>query len=267
MGYLAQETDVAQSEEPLPREEIYEGDIVDGLRHGSGQLTYPDGRVYIGEFVQGLPSDSEGLMVFADGSRYEGTFVDGTMQGYGTFRWESGDMYVGTFTAGSITGTGRMYWADTNTTYTGSVESGEMHGLGRLIWPDGRVFAGSFNANARHGFGVYELADGSSYRGFFEANERHGDGVYTRSDGTKEFQRWNSGALQSQKKLEAIPHCRLVLEDHEWMFESDECINGNAHGSGTAIRLDGQAYISNGVFVVGQLVSGVVTSLVGQPNL
>ena len=268
MGVLrAQETMVETAATEDVTEEIYEGDILNGVRHGFGKLMFPDGRVYEGGFVQGVPADSDGLMTFADGSTYEGTFVDGQMQGFGTYRWARGDVYVGTFTAGSISGNGRMYWVETNTTYTGSIEQGQMHGLGKLIWPDGRSYIGTFNANARYGFGVYALADGSTYRGFFEADQRHGDGVYTSSTGEMVFQRWNFGEIQIQKPLQMIEHCGLKIDEFDWMFESDECINGIAHGSGTAVRLDGQAYISNGVFVVGHLVSGVVTSLAGQPGL
>lgn len=263
IGNVAAQDAEAESQ---PNEDVYEGPLVGGLREGFGKLRYADGSVYEGEFANNLPSGNDETLLFADGRRYQGTFIEGQMQGYGTLEWPNGDVYVGTFNANAITGTGTFFWQNGSVTYTGTIEDGERHGLGVMLWPDGRRYDGAFRQNERHGFGIYENADGSSYRGFFESNQRHGDGVFEDADGIKEFQQWNAGELVVRKPLAEVSRCRLEIEGYRWMFESDQCINGLAHGTGTAVRLDGQAYINNGRFVVGHMVSGIISSLIGESS-
>ncbi len=246
------------------RTESYEGPLVDGLREGFGKLTYADGSIYEGEFVNNLPSGNDETLTFADGKQYQGTFVAGRMQGFGTLTWPNGDVYVGTFNANAITGAGRFFWKEGSVTYEGTFENGKRHGLGVMLWPDGRRYDGAFRLDTRHGFGNYRTADGASFRGFFEVDRRHGDGVFEDANGVKEFQRWSAGELVSRRTIAEISRCRLKIDGQAWMFDSEECINGQAHGTGTAVRLDGLAYINNGTFVVGRRVAGVVTSLAGE---
>ena len=260
--YLAQERQ--GQVQTTPSGEIYEGRLVDGLREGYGKLTYVNGSIYEGEFANNLPSGSDGLLTFTDGRTYRGTFVNGHMQGYGTLEWPNGDVYVGTFDANSITGRGKYFWQLTKATYEGTVEGGMLHGVGVMSWPDGRRYEGSYLNGHRHGFGIFRLADGSVYRGFFESDQRNGDGVFEYPDGVKEFQRWANGSLVASYSLQSLERCRLEINGYQWMFAGDECVNGHAHGTGTAVRVDGLAYISNGSFVVGQMVAGVITSLSGQ---
>ena len=256
--------DVSVATEPAA--DVYEGPLVNGVREGFGKLTYADGSVYEGEFANNLPSGNDETLLFADGRRYQGTFIEGQMQGYGTLEWPNGDVYVGTFNANAITGTGTFFWQNGNVTYTGTIQDGKRHGLGVMLWPDGRRYDGAFRQNERHGFGIFENADGSSYRGFFEAGQRHGDGVFEDAGGVKEFQQWNAGELVVRKPLAEVPRCRLEIDGYRWMFESDECINGVAHGTGTAVRVDGLAYINNGRFVAGYMVSGIISSLAGESS-
>lgn len=266
MGHLIADAQEQESDEQTQPVEQYEGRLVDGLRVGFGKLTYANGSVYEGEFANDLPSGSDGKLIFVDGREYQGTFVSGLMQGYGTLKWPNGDVYVGTFDANAISGSGKFFWQLTKATYEGTVEAGKLHGVGIMSWPDGRRYEGSYLNGNRHGFGIYRLADGATYRGFFEANQRHGDGVFETNDGVKEFQRWANGSLVANYSLQSLERCRLEIEGYQWMFEGDDCINGHAHGTGTAVRVDGMAYINSGTFVVGQMVTGVITSLTGQES-
>ena len=246
--------------------EIYEGDLRNGLRDGFGKLTLADGSIYEGGFENDVPSDADATLTFSDGRVYRGTFINGQIQGYGTLEWPSGDVYNGTFNSNSITGSGTFFFASGNVTYTGTVQDGLRHGLGIMLWPDGRRYDGAFRLNHRHGFGVYQTADGATFRGFFEADARHGDGVFADRQGVKQFQRWNQGELVTSMPLEPVERCKLEINGQPWMFEQDECINGFANGTGLAVRLDGLAYINTGRFVVGHLVDGVIISLTNEAS-
>ncbi len=46
----------------------------DGQRHGQGQMSFPDGARYVGQFENGLSSGT-GIMTFGDGSRFVRQFT------------------------------------------------------------------------------------------------------------------------------------------------------------------------------------------------
>ena len=88
-----------------------------------------------------------------------------------------------------------------------------------------------------------------------------GFGVKLTPDGKKLFQRWARGDLVLAQPVVAQPRCRLELDRHPWMFHSKLCINGLAHGTGVAVRLDGEAFVTNGRFVLGKMIDGEVQAL------
>jgi hypothetical protein len=51
------------------------------------------------------------------------------------------------------------------------------------------------------------------------------------------------------------------MEQRQWMFTSDQCINGLAHGQGLAASLDGEQLVVDGTFVLGRMVDGEVKRL------
>ncbi len=110
--------------------------------------------------------------------------------------------------------------------------------------------------DARAGLGVFFWRDGTVYRGQFGNDKMHGYGVKAQPDGALEVQRWDEGALQFSKPLVQADYCTLTMDGRDWMFESDECINGLAHGTGIATSLDGEQIIVDGRFVLGRMVEG-----------
>ena len=238
----------------------YEGDIVDGQRHGQGTLHLSDGSVYVGAFEANL-YHGPGKLTFADGTVYDGSFVAGKREGHGILRQPSGDTYIGLFADNQIDGRGVFTWANSGERYEGFFLNGQRHGWGEYTWPDGRRYLGLFFNNQLEGKAEYFWPDGSIYRGYFAEGTRHGDGVFLSAEGRVTFERYNQGELVSRTPVVEVPHCQLELRNHRWMFQGDDCINGLAHGTGLAVRLDGLEYVTNGNFVLGVLNSGVITSL------
>jgi hypothetical protein len=109
---------------------------------------------------------------------------------------------------------------------------------------------------------VFFWRDGTIYRGQFAADKMHGYGVKRRPDGPLELQQWEDGALQFTRPLEQSPRCRLEIAGTKWMFESDYCINGLAHGTGLAASVDGAEIVVEGRFVLGQLIDGDIERLI-----
>ena len=56
---------------------------------GQGQVTYPDGSVYVGSFRDDL-AHGRGTITYPDASSYEGDWVDGVIQATGVARYANG---------------------------------------------------------------------------------------------------------------------------------------------------------------------------------
>ena len=260
---------------------VYEGELVEGVRSGHGVLTWADGSRYEGQFKAGV-RHGQGTLLLATGDLYTGEFQQDAMTGRGRFEWTNGDVYEGDFVDGERTGQGGYLWRN-GARYRGALRAGIPHGEGVYEYPDGTVYRGQFEDGTKAGFGEL-LQDGTRYQGWFADDERHGLGHYRAQDGTlfkghfafdrkngpgvKEtpagelsFEVWDAGQPVGATDVKAVERCELVIDGAPWMFHGDQCINGLAHGRGTAVRLDGSAYIEDGRFVLGQFVSGELTSI------
>ncbi|MFP6894771.1 MAG: hypothetical protein VCA18_13530, partial [Opitutales bacterium] len=81
-----------------------------GLYSGGGILEDPEGRRYIGSFLQGNPS-GEGQQVVSTGVVYSGDWKDGLRHGKGSLDFGDGTSYVGEFRNG-LAYDGRYDWGD-----------------------------------------------------------------------------------------------------------------------------------------------------------
>ena len=84
---------------------FYEGELKDGVRHGTGTLRTPTGYEYTGTFVDG-EIRGEGTARFPNGSVYEGAFVKGMPDGFGRITYPDGGSYEGDWAGGQMTGDG-----------------------------------------------------------------------------------------------------------------------------------------------------------------
>lgn len=78
----------------------YTGAMRFGLPDGEGRAVYPDGREYVGCFVQGKRHDDQAKFVFSDGNEYEGSFIQDHL-GSGILTSRQKDTY-GTYFKGSF---------------------------------------------------------------------------------------------------------------------------------------------------------------------
>jgi len=94
-----------------PQDGSYNGEIVDGKRHGQGSCDYPSGDSYEGQWKNGV-KEGTGTYTWKNGDEYIGEFMNDRRTGDGTFVWaDSGDRYVGQFKDDLATG-GQFFWAD-----------------------------------------------------------------------------------------------------------------------------------------------------------
>jgi hypothetical protein len=114
--------------------DIYEGDSVDGLKHGRGTMYYMGGDRYEGEWVHGM-EHGYGSKDFAikdrdsEGGTYVGEFRKGVFHGQGKCK----------YTAGVMAGT----------SYDGEWANGERSGKGMITYPSGKVYKGEWENGER----------------------------------------------------------------------------------------------------------------------
>ncbi len=243
----------------LENGDIYEGDFVDGVRTGSGTYVWANGNEYQGDFLNNQ-MHGEGTYRWTDGRTYIGSFIADEPHGQGVFRWINEDRYEGDFVRGARTGHGQFDWA-TGERFEGRFVDGDKDGRGTFEWPNGNRYYGDFANDQRNGLGIFYWRDGTIYRGQFRNDKMHGHGVKQQPDGPMELQRWDDGNLVLNEPLEQNARCRLEIQNRAWMFRSDACVNGLAHGRGWAASLDGELIIVNGRFVLGHFVEGDRQSL------
>lgn len=87
-------------------QERYEGNFLQGKKHGFGVQFYPGGAVrYKGDFRNDQRS-GEGTYYFTNGDKYVGNFLDNVPQGKGTYYYSDGERFAGTFRKGVREGYG-----------------------------------------------------------------------------------------------------------------------------------------------------------------
>lgn len=259
----------------------------DGAINGEFERKFwHDGKIQAttrGKAINDMP---HGLMVqeLLNGSRYDYEYDNGALIRSKSKR-VNGDIYDGE--AKYVLNMPAFYGNGTYTTSTGAVFSGvfdtsvlkKSDGVTYVInikgsakYPDGVVSEGNFkslpsNGNGapyffkRQGFHKVSLPTGEKYNGSFLDDLEDGKGTLISANGKKDSdQNWTKGNLISERpgpislQYAKRNNCR-INSPNTWIYMSDACQDGLAHGEGVAYSEDGMKTLS-GTFVLGQLVQG-----------
>ena len=125
--------------------------------------TLSGGRVYTGALAMGSPNGT-GEMFWPNGNHYYGEWDHGLMTS-GTFTWANGDVFSGEWNNGEMV-YGTFTWAD-GSTFTGEWENGERV-YGTFTWPNGTVYEGQFLNGEMHGQGTVTYYNGQVQSGYWE---------------------------------------------------------------------------------------------------
>ena len=128
----------------------YKGNLnKNNIPEGRGHMTYPDGSIFHGFFINGL-RDGNGVMTFPSGNRYNGQYKNDKREGYGEFFYlKENEKYVG-------------YW-----------HQDIREGRGEYRFKDGSVFIGNFKNGLKHGVGK-KVSKKMEYKGKWERGLKHG---------------------------------------------------------------------------------------------
>lgn len=119
----------------------------DGRIHKRRQKQFPNGDIYDGEFVNGMP-DGWGTFQTKD-FKYNGAFSNGLYEGDGEIEYSNGNRFKGTFRKGKRCGYGEMVDLTKNIIYNGHFHNDKFDGIGTFInerermeghWKNGESF-------------------------------------------------------------------------------------------------------------------------------
>ena len=127
---------------------------------GNATIQFVSGETYVGPCNDKLNAHGIGKMTFPDGTVYVGGFIDGKKSGVGRIDYGDGSSYEGEFHDDAPHGTGKNT-TTSNGVYEGQLKYGHMHGMGKMTFPNGDVYQGVFNEDKITGPGVLARVDGT----------------------------------------------------------------------------------------------------------
>ncbi|XP_058256877.1 ankyrin repeat and MYND domain-containing protein 1 isoform X2 [Hemibagrus wyckioides] len=89
----------------------YEGEFLNGLKHGNGTFTWPNGECYKGSFYKDY-RHGKGTYFWPDGSQFIGKFYLNRKEGYGVHHYPDGTIFEGLYHANERFGPGVMSYPD-----------------------------------------------------------------------------------------------------------------------------------------------------------
>ncbi|WP_322173610.1 MORN repeat-containing protein [Acutalibacter caecimuris] len=163
----------------------YEGDYLDGKRHGFGAYYYKDGNLC-----------------------YAGSWKDDRRDGLGvSFRDSDHALHVANWQEGQPQGLVTLFDKDGSLRYSGRMENGKKEGAGVMInGKDGTVFVGQWAGGEATGLGAAFDRDGRLlYYGGWKEGQRHGHGTEFDQNGSVVF----DGEFREDKYYNGILYQKL----------------------------------------------------------
>ncbi len=87
--------------------DIYDGEMVNGIKSGQGRYIWVSGDSYEGEWREDN-LNGNGVFRYADGSVYDGEWADGERTGFGFYKSVDGNLYIGHWLGGMVHGHGQL---------------------------------------------------------------------------------------------------------------------------------------------------------------
>ena len=200
----------------------YVGFMDEGEKSGYGELSYPNGDSYHGDWDHNL-FDGDGIYIYAnDKASYEGQWYQGLQDGIGYYR-SPRFAYRGEWEEGWINGYGKMVFTNKDS-YVGNFVENRFYGEGNYLFSNGNKYSGEFIDGKFNGLGTFYFANGDTYVGEFKDGKIFGDGTLT-------------------------------------IFENGKSISITANWKGdNKIPSQGSILFSNGDIYEGELINGVPTT-------
>lgn len=188
----------------------------EGAKNGLGQTLFPNGDVYVGEYVDNKRHGTGTYFFADDGIIYTGRWRDNLRDGVGRCVYPDGGRYYGNWNHDKKHGEGRYTYPDGGA-YSGEWSRDTKHGFGTFVFPDGSQHIGTF-VQGDFVSGEWRLAGDTRYYGSFAAGSPVGKGVFVlkygkpgsfRQEGSFNKGVWTPGAILA---ADATPELEVVMK-------------------------------------------------------
>ncbi|OWR55777.1 hypothetical protein KGM_212090 [Danaus plexippus plexippus] len=147
----------------------YVGDWNNDLKQGKGLFLTVTGKLYEGDWLNGFRHGFGSLSnKQANGTfrlEYRGDWVRGKPEGIGWWYYQNGDVYFGFWKKGYRHGYGKMFYAN-GTFYVGYWQKNKKEGLGMFVQVNGNRYEGHWSGDLKHGLGrFYHMHTGQVQEG------------------------------------------------------------------------------------------------------
>lgn len=103
------------------------------MKEGRGRFYWPDGKKFMGSFVNDKANGAGGILVWADGKTFKGSFKDNIREGFGKLKWKDGTILSAYYKNDRVIGNVMKTFTDGRKTYLGQVQEHEAFGKGVTV--------------------------------------------------------------------------------------------------------------------------------------
>ncbi|KAL4475150.1 hypothetical protein ABPG74_001846 [Tetrahymena malaccensis] len=144
----------------------YEGEKLNGMRHGRGKFYYQDGGLFDGEWRENK-MHGKGILSYASGKpAYDGDWVDDKFEGFGILYNENPAPLNQPYDFSDFDNV-EEYW----TKYEGQFKDDNKEGYGTLFLSNGEKFVGTFFKDFVNGEGTFYTLNGDVLQGQWHQNK------------------------------------------------------------------------------------------------
>ena len=190
----------------MPNGVQYHGEMRDKFApHGKGTMVLPTSETLHGIWNNGQPFQGNAQVTYKDGKVYTGSFVNGERNGQGKLDFPSGKSWHGIWKSNVFySGSGEIKYGD-NAYCVGNFSDGVPHGQARCHWRDGTKYEGNFERGVINGIGEAVWNRGIKYKGSWLNGYPHGQGFYADKimSFNGEFEKGN--LINSKVHIKALP--------------------------------------------------------------
>ena len=130
--------------------EVYQGQFLDGKKHGIGRYFYKNGDIYEGYWADDM-RNGYGFLKYFNGDWYQGMFVKDIRHGIGIYFEQKGfEYYLGEWIEDNKEGVACIY--NQNWYYEGTVKNGVKVGYANFFY-ENNIYTGEFKNNIWDGYG------------------------------------------------------------------------------------------------------------------
>lgn len=149
-----------------------------GITHvGKCNIIYESGIIYEGYCSTDYLPNGQGKMTYLDGSVYDGEWVNGLRDGFGELRMANGQIYIGNWEKNKKNNNGTMFYPD-NSFYNGNWENDQKNGYGIFQYSNKSYYKGYWNNGVKEGYGFLYMYHGDYYNGYWKNDLPHNSEDY-----------------------------------------------------------------------------------------